>query len=120
MTSKQKKPDYERLRQEENQMVKGIFKFYEVPGGQMTFRYKKYKGDPVRKFELKDGEIYELPLGVAKHLNKNGCYPQHQNTLDADGNARQDIGKMISRFSFDSLEFHSTADLTPVGVPAER
>lgn len=93
--------------------VKGIFRFYEVPGGTMKFVYKEFKEDPIEFFTLTDGEIYELPLGVAKHLNKNCWYPKHAHILDADGKPRVDVGKKIRRCSFQSLEFVDTEDITP-------
>ena len=102
-------------RDKDREKVKGIFRFHEVPGGSMNFVFKKYKEDPVERFDLRDGEIYTLPLGVAKHLNKNVWYPVHAHTLNEQGNASYKIGKKVRRCSFQSLEFIDVEEMTPVG-----
>lgn len=92
-------------REKDRELVKGIFHYYELPGGVLDFVFKKYKEDPVEKFSLVDGQVYELPYGVAKHLNKNGYYPVHAYEIDERGNPSMRIGKKIKRFGFQSLEF---------------
>ena len=103
------------LRDKDREMVKGIFRFYEVPGGSMSFVIKLYKEDQTERYELWDGAIYTLPLGVAKHLNKNGWYPIHAYHQGENGAPGIHIGKKVRRFGFQSLEFVDTEDLTPVG-----
>jgi len=98
-------------RDKDRQMVKGVFRFYEVPGGTMSFNFKKYKGDQVEKYTLVDGGIYTIPLGVAKHLTKNGNYPVHSHMQDTDGNVSMRIGQKVNRFGFESLEFMDIDDL---------
>lgn len=98
-------------RDKDKEMVKGIFHFYEVPGGSMSFNFKQYKGDPVARYDLVDGQVYTLPLGVAKHLNKNGNYPVHQYLKDESGNVSMKIGQKVNRFGFQSLEFMDIEDL---------
>lgn len=92
-------------RDKDREKVKGIFKFYEVPGGSLSFVFKKYKEDPIEKFDFVDGQVYEIPLGVAKHLNKNGSYPVHSYKMDEAGKSSMQIGQMVRRFGFQSLEF---------------
>ena len=99
-------------RDKDRQPVKGIFRFYEVPGGSLGFNFKKYKGDPVARYDLVDGQIYTLPLGVAKHLNNNGQYPIHQHMKDEAGNVSMRIGQKVNRFGFQSLEFMDKDDLS--------
>ena len=89
----------------DRELVKGMFKFYEVPGGNMRFSIKLYKGDEVQNYDMNDGEIYTIPLGVAKHLNKNGWYPQHIYALDENGKPAMKIGHKIRRCGFQSLDF---------------
>lgn len=101
----------------DKEMVKGIFRFYEVPGGSMNFVYKAYKGDEVERYDLMDNQVYTIPLGVAKHLNKNGWYPMHAYALDDFGKPIMKIGQKVRRFGFQSLEFVDIDDLTPVGGP---
>lgn len=98
-------------RDKDREMVKGIFHFYEVPGGSMSFNFKKYKGDPVERYDLVDGQVYTLPLGVAKHLNKNGSYPVHSHMKDETGNVHMKVGQKVNRFGFQSLEFMDIDDL---------
>jgi len=98
-------------RQKDRQPVKGIFRFYEVPGGSMSFNYKKYHGDPVERYDMVDGEVYTIPLGVAKHLNNNGSYPVHKHAQDESGKVSMRIGQKVNRFGFQSLEFMDIDDL---------
>lgn len=93
------------LKKKDHKMVKGIFRCYEPRGGSMTFSFRKYKGDDVLKYTLVDGEIYDVPLMVAKHLNQNCWWPKHSHVLDANGNPSIEVGKKVQRCSFESLEF---------------
>lgn len=108
-TKKSKNLTYQRDKDREK--VKGIFRFYEVPGGGMSFCYKAYKGEPVERYDLVDGMVYTLPLGVAKHLNKNGWYPIHQYSRDESGKPHMLIGSKKRRFGFQSLEFVDVDEL---------
>ena len=90
----------------ENRMVKGIFRCREPAGGSVTFPFKKYKWDPVRFYTFIDGETYEIPLMVARHLNENCNYAEHTNILGPNGAPTINrTGKMHSRMNFESLEF---------------
>ncbi len=100
------------LRDRDREKVRGKFKFYEVPGGAMSFSIKLYKEDEVETYTLIDGEIYELPLGVARHLNKNCWYPEYEyikgdkNTIGGHGpEGTMRVGKQVARCAFQSLEF---------------
>lgn len=114
---KKAKPNYKYLRDKDREMVKGIFHFYEVPGGEMSFSYKCWKEDPVERYNLTDGQVYTLPLGVAKHLNKNCWYPEYEFIRGEDVRSTMKIGKKVRRCSFQSLEFVDIDDLTPAGAP---
>lgn len=95
-----------RMWKEESRMVKGIFRCRDPEGGCVTFCYRKYRWDPTRWYTLYDGEVYELPLGVARHLNQNCNYPVHSHILGPDGNPTVDrTGKVKSRMNFESTEF---------------
>ena len=109
------KPNHKYDRDKDREKVRGIFRFHEVPGGSMSFVFRKYKEDPVERFDLVDGEVYTIPLGVAKHLNKNCWYPLHAYALDEHGKPTMKIGQKVRRCSFQSLEFVDIDDLTPVG-----
>lgn len=101
------------MREKDREMVKGIFKFYEVPGGCMKFSYRAYKEDPVEDYEFYDGQMYTIPRGVARHLNKDGWYPIHAYSMDSAGGPSVKIGQKVHRFGFHSVEFMDAEDLLP-------
>lgn len=92
------------LRDRDSEKVKGIFKFYECAGARLEFVYRAYD-EELQKYELIDGHVYELPIGVAKHLNKSGSYPVHAFTQDETGKPVEKIGQKVRRYGFQSLEF---------------
>jgi hypothetical protein len=92
-------------RDKDREMVRGKFIFHEVPGGQMSFVFKKYKQDPLENFTMVDGEVYTIPLGVAKHLNTNCWYPTYSYKNDEAGRPVMGVGEKVRRCSFQSLEF---------------
>lgn len=117
--------------EEETKTVKGRFKNYETPGGYANIYCGKYPGVPHFKKAMLDGEIYEIPLYVARFLNGvdvtakacgekiNTCsYPIHsykydrngpmvQSTQDENGNIvfNETSKKWNKRYGFESLEF---------------
>jgi hypothetical protein len=113
------KPDYKYMRDKDREMVKGIFRFHECPGGVMSFVYKFYKEDPVERFDLVDGQVHTIPLGVAKHLNKNCWYPEYDyiksegktvGGFSPDGKVMR-VSRKVKRCSFQSLEFIDAEDI---------
>ena len=96
--------EIKKLRDRDNKMVKGRFRNLESPGGTMKFVMKLYKGDPVMKFSMTDGEVYDVPLMVAKHLNNNCTRETNQKLLDSSGYPVKG-SKKVRRFAFESLEF---------------
>lgn len=109
-------------RDKDRETVKGIFRFFELPGGAMSFVIKIYKEDPVERYDFMDGQVYSIPLGVAKHLNKNGWYPEYtyvageagtQSAFNGMTGGGMRIGKKVRRFGFQSLEFVDIEDLQP-------
>jgi len=112
---KDKKVNLRYLRDKDREMVKGIFRYHECPGGMLSFPFKKWKEDEVETYHLMDGEVYTVPLGVAHHLNKNLWYPVHAYAMDENGKSLMKIGQKVRRASFQSLEFVDVADLTPEG-----
>lgn len=94
-------------REKDHRMVKGVFRCFEPRGGSFTFSYKQYRGDQILKYTMVDGETYEVPLMVAKHLNQNCWYPRHSYVLDANGLPTVNQGSKVKRCSFESLEFYN-------------
>lgn len=96
--------ELQKIKEKDRQLVKGVFRCYEPIGGTMKFSFKKYKEDPVLTLTMRDGETYEVPRMVAKHLN-TCAYPIHSHLQDQNGNPMVGVGKTIKRCSFESLEF---------------
>ena len=117
---------------EETRMVKGIFQFFECPGGSTKVVVRKYPGVPQFEKVMQDGLEYEIPLYVARHLNGidvtasaiNGklgtcSYPVHGFMMDrSQSNLNPSsegmggvpvpivgIAKRVKRFGFQSMEF---------------
>lgn len=119
------KPNYKYQRDKDREPVKGLFHYYEAPGQTLSFVYKAYKEDPVETYHLTDGQSYTLPLGVAKHLNKSGWYPEYgfssaeaggatgtRTAYSPDGKTMV-VARKIRRYGFQSLEF---VDIDDIGV----
>ena len=107
-----------KMREKDHKIVKGIFRCYEPRGGGMTFSFKKYKGDEVLKYTMVDGDIYEIPLMVAKHLNQNCYYPKHTHVLDENGKPSVQVGTKVQRCSFESLEFQDLREDSKMDIAA--
>lgn len=126
-----KRMEYERAK--DSEIVRGIFQFHECPGGHMAFWYKKYEKDEVTRYDLFDGKVHEIPLGVAKHLNKNCWYPSYSYVPSSSIFGERDpvvqaAGSFIGhemkvtqkkhRCSFRSLEFIDIDDIS-LGGPGQ-
>lgn len=109
MTKEELKKEIKRREERDRKRVKGVFRFNEVPGGKLSFSYSAY-GEPVARYDLTDGQIYELPLGVARHLNTNCWYPQHAFKMNEQNEPIMQMSKKIRRTSFQSLEFMDIED----------
>jgi len=103
--AKGKKKSVQYQRDQDREKVKGIFHYYEVPGGQVSFAYRCYKGDSIEKYTLVDKHMYTIPLGVAKHLNKNCAYNVHKFEMDENDKPTMKVGQKVRRMGFQSLEF---------------
>jgi hypothetical protein len=104
------------MREKDKELVRGRFKYYDCPGGEMKFVFRRYKGDKIDHYKLIDGQIYSLPLGVIKHLNKDCFYTIHAHATDKDGRPIQVIGKKVQRCEFVPMEFVDIEDLSPAGT----
>ena len=100
----------EAQRKEDRKLVRGKFIYHETPRGNIGFNFRSYKGDPLETYHMKDGEIYTIPKGVAKHLNKNCDYPTYNYRNDEAGRPVVSVAERVRRCSFQSLEF---VDLEP-------
>lgn len=118
------RPTLEYQRRKNQEKVTGIFNFFEVPGGGISFNFREFKGDPIERYDLVDGVTYTIPLGVARHLNRNGWYPEYGyfqaetsigSGMKASGmpaeNKVMRVAKKIRRYGFQSMEFIDIDDL---------
>ena len=100
---------FEKERQEDARIVKGVFQDNEIKGGSITFPFKKWKGDKIEIYRLIDGQEYELPLGVVKHLNSNCFYQEDayaNGLVTPDGKPLKNPNpKKKHRFSFKVAEY---------------
>lgn len=130
-TKEAKKLNLKYMRDKDREKVTGVFRYYEVPGGVMEFVYREYKEDPVEKYRMFDGEVYTIPRGVMRHLNKNGWYPEYEHYQTDRGGLTQlgkygpmvaginpdvphigmRVGKKVKRFAFESMEFLELDDV---------
>lgn len=114
-----------KMRDRDAEIVSGVFKNLENPAtnggrGSVVFSYKAYPGDENAVYELWDGERYQLPRGVARHLNNNCFYREYQHLPgefgqqgvrtghNADGRVQTQnfqTAKKVHRYAFHSLEY---------------
>lgn len=107
----------DRYYREEMRMVKGIFQNFETPGGSLRLQVRKYKEHFFDK-TMEDGQEYEVPLYIARHLNGidataeaiNGklgscSYPVSSYLMDVSGKPIISTEKRKKRFGFQSLDF---------------
>jgi hypothetical protein len=59
----------EKMRKDGERLVKGMFEFTDAQGGWLDFSYRFFPGDPIRTVKIIHGEICDVPLILAKHLN---------------------------------------------------
>lgn len=119
------------LKDKEREKVRGTFHYYEVPQGVLGFSFRKYPGEPIEKYILFDGQEYELPLGVAMHLNENGWYPRYDYIPNESGKllAGHGLGnsattlrvaQKVRRFGFTSSDFRVEHPSNSVAASSER
>ena len=95
----------EKAMKEDAKLVKGVFKNLESEGGDVTFSFRQYLGEPIRVYTFVDGETYEIPLGVAKHINNQCRYKKSKHLVDKDGKPMVGAGKPTQRYQFNSTDF---------------
>lgn len=118
-TQQKMRKNLEYMRDRDRELVRGVFHYYEVPGGMHKFDYRGHKGDAIEKYTLFDGEVATIPLGVARHLNEAPRYPVYE-YMPSDGNSYgtqtevkgvglnrrlMRITSYRKRMGFESLEF---------------
>ena len=104
---KEAKEKLNKAHAEDNRLVKGTFKNLEAPGGSLEFAFRKYPQDPARIYRFEDGKTYEIPICVAKHINKNCIIAGYSNIKNLDGDMvlHKDPKVSVQRYQFLSAEF---------------
>jgi hypothetical protein len=105
------KKDFKYLRDRDRELVRGMFRFFEVPGGTLAFPFRRWKEDKTETYTFVDGEIYTIPRGVAWHLSNNCAYPEHAYKQDENGKSVAIISKKKRRCTFEPLDFMDISDL---------
>ena len=90
---------------EDSKLVKGIFKNLESPGADASFAYRGYKAEPTRVYSFFDGEEDTIPLGVARHINRQCKYTKSAYLVDKNGQPMVGAGKPTQRYEFISTDF---------------
>ena len=101
---------WEKERIAESRLVKGIFQDNELKGGSVRFPFKKFRGDKIVDYHFIDGQEYEIPLAVVKHLNNNCAYVQDAyvsgGLMGPDGKPlKNPNAKKFHRFTFKVSEY---------------
>lgn len=95
------KANYER----DHQQVRGIFKNLETPGQKLTFFFRRYLKDQVKKYVLEHDVEATVPYMVAEHINNNCSVEQNSLLLGPDGRPVTKHLKPKSRFAFIQTSF---------------
>lgn len=104
LSPEQRKAYIRCLRDKESEKVKGIYRCMVPLGGSTKFSVRLHEGE-VQTFTMKDGEEYEIPLSVAKHLRENCWFPEHGYILDAQGKPSVGVGKKHNTHNFEPSAF---------------
>jgi hypothetical protein len=118
-----RKTEFELKREKDLKTVKGRFEFTEImgKGAPLVFSYGSiYEDVPIKKYTLVDGDIYELPFMVAKHLNETGWYAVHHHAVDENGKPSTKIGQKIRRYGFFPIDFQEAGQNDKKLVTVER
>lgn len=73
-------------KKKDQEVRSAIFRYHEQPGGTLKFAYRRYKDEKTTDYELTDGQKYQLPYGVIRHVNEDCAYPEHNYIMDVNGN----------------------------------
>lgn len=125
----------QKMKERDSELIVGIFENRECPGQAVNFNIKLYPGEDFVSYRLEDGQRYQIPRGVARHLNNNCFYTEYkhlQGDSPIDGghpvqmalpvndgrrpNAeRYQARRKIHRYAFRSLEYLDE-DMSPVDI----
>ncbi len=93
------KDSIEGMTRETDKTVRGTFMNVEYPGQTARVCGKYYKGMEYFAQTFQDGEVYSIPLSVARFINERCYSEQHTYLQDEKGNPLK-TGKKITRYKF--------------------
>lgn len=105
--------ELKKMRDADRELVTGRFRFYESRGGTIKFSVRFYKEDPVETWEMKDGEVYTISMGVAKHLETSGWYPVRRDKQHKNAGIELELGNKEERYRV--IEKVQRYGFTPIG-----
>lgn len=107
------KQQIEKLRKEGEKLIRGMFEFVDAQGGWLDFSYRFFPGEPIRTIKINHGEIVDIPILLAKHLNN-----VYKKVRMMPENADLGKGSMtrISRTRFTPMDMLSEE----VGIPVKN
>ena len=95
----------DKARKGDEKLVTGVFKNLEDAGAEAMFSIRLYKEHPIQTYTLEDGKTYEIPLGVARHINRQCKYQRAANLVDANGMPMVGAGTPTQRYEFVSTDY---------------
>lgn len=99
------KEDIKKKMKEDSKLVKGIFEYVDAKGGYLSFNHRLYPDELIIKYTLVDGETYDLPIGVVKHINNTKKKVTMLGPLDAAGHPTYKIQK-TSKIKFIPVDMY--------------
>lgn len=69
-----------------DKLVMGTFVHVQYPGQSKYIYAQYYKGQAPFEMQMEDGEVYTIPLSVARHINERIFEHEHSTLLDVNGN----------------------------------
>lgn len=92
----------DKMRKEGEKLVKGMFEFVDAGGGWLEFSHRFFPG-PIQTVKIIHGEICDIPMILAKHLNNVYKKVRLPATADASGVIRTTLTK-TSRCRFTPMD----------------
>lgn len=109
--------EIEIMRQKDNELVYGVFKYHECKGGTLRFMANFYKNDKPKIYTLVDNERYHLPLIVARHLNNDVAIKLYEpvknvglGNLSSGIDSTMKVKQVIHKTGFYSLDFKDVGE----------
>lgn len=92
-------------REYDHEIVEGRFNNLELQGGNLSFIFKKYRDDEVKRYKFNHNETYKIPRMVADHINDDCAFPVYKHQKNEKGMQVVQLQEKVRRFSFEPLSF---------------